>query len=557
MRSSHSTRTSCSDLSDFRKNNAGVTFDGGPGKDLVLGSSFADDLKGGSGRDALFGFCGADTLEGGAGLDVAAGGAGDDTFVFRPGDLVTSRGRSNGHCGLVDAVLDFCGAGTSGTGEQDVLRFEGFGSGTTLSFIGHGPSRSLQLYEVVDPTTPGDDGFVFVAMADGRHRITAKDVAWGPGAEPTLDFVTANRIDDTFSVRLGDGQGGFGGGSDLDKGGGYRLLALGDLDGDGDLDFIMPENFGEGVGGSVTVRLNDGSGGFDEASDVAVTEAAGDIALGDLDGDGDLDYATANYDSGSVSVRLGNGDGTFDGGSEVATGSAVALALGDLDGDGDLDVATANSDDGDNYSVSLRLNNGDGTFGGGSELAVGNGPTEVALGDLDGDGDLDLAAVNTHDDTVSVRMNDGSGTFGGGSEVALGNGVADLALGDLDGDGDLDLAVANRNGGTVSIRLNDGSGTFDGGSEVAIDSPGSVALGDFDDDGDLDLVASNSQGSTVSVRLNDGSGTFGGGSEVAVGYGAGSLVLGDLDGAARLTPSGLPDLGPLVPTPAEIDAAWA
>ena len=79
-------------VSDFHKNNAGVTFDAGPGKDLILGSSFADDLKGGFGRDALFGFWGADTLEGGTGPDIAAGGAGDDTFVFRPGDLVTAHG---------------------------------------------------------------------------------------------------------------------------------------------------------------------------------------------------------------------------------------------------------------------------------------------------------------------------------------------------------------------------------------------------------------------------------------------------------------------------------
>lgn len=107
------------------------------------------------------------------------------------------------------------------------------------------------------------------------------------------------------------------------------------------------------------------------------------------------------------------------------------------------------------------------------------------------------------------------------------------------------------------MRLNNGDGTFGGDSEVAVgDTPVSVVLGDFDDDGDLDFATANSNGRTVSLRLNDGSGTFGGGSDLEVG-GTAEVALGDLDGLARLTPSGLPDLGPLVPTPAEIDASWS
>jgi Ca2+-binding RTX toxin-like protein len=74
----------------------GVTFDAGPGNALVLGSRFADDFQGGTGSDALLGYGGDDTLGGGAGLDAATGGAVSDTFLFRRGDLITSRASSNG-----------------------------------------------------------------------------------------------------------------------------------------------------------------------------------------------------------------------------------------------------------------------------------------------------------------------------------------------------------------------------------------------------------------------------------------------------------------------------
>jgi FG-GAP-like repeat len=445
---------------DLRDRSARVTSDAGPGNDLVLGTRFADDLQGGAGSDALLGFGGRDTLRGGADLDIALGGQGDDVFVFAPGDLIASRERSNSYGGLVDTLLDFRGAGSSETGEQDVIRLEGFGADTFLRFADYGPTRAIQYYEAVDPDTAVRDGFILIALADGECQVTAADVVVMPHTEPTLDLVTASSFDNSISVRLGDGQGGFSGGSDADVGGGFSNVALGDVDGDGDLDLLTPRNFGEGTGDTVRVRLNDGQASFDDVSDVVVADAPGDVALGDIDGDGDLDLATSNYNINSVSVRLGDGQGGFSGGSEVSVGAFT-------------------------------------------------GPASVALGDLDGDGDLDFVVANANSDSVSVRLGDGQGGFGNGSEVGVGVIPEAVALGDLDGDSDLDLTAANQQSGTVSVRLGDGQGGFSGGSEVSVgDVPGDVALG-------------------------------------------------NLDGPAQLTPSGLPYFGPFVPTPAEIDAAWA
>jgi hypothetical protein len=128
-----------------------------------------------------------------------------------------------------------------------------------------------------------------------------------------------------------------------------------------------------------------------------------------------------------------------------------AVTLGDVDGDGDLDLVTG---DLNTNTASLRLNNGSGNFSDGQPIAIGTGARSVALGDIDGDGDLDLLAANYHGNTVSVRLNDGRGAFSSNQEVGIGIGSYSLVLGDLDGDGDLDFVTANNKSNTVSVRLN-------------------------------------------------------------------------------------------------------
>jgi hypothetical protein len=222
------------------------------------------------------------------------------------------------------------------------------------------------------------------------------------------------------------------------------------------------------------------------------------------------------------------GTGSFGGGSDPVVGNyPSSVAVGDVDGDGDLDLLVANQF---RDMVSVRLNDGAGTFSGTQEVPVGSRPTSVALGDVDGDGDLDLLTANNSSGTVSVRLNDGAGTFSGTQEVPVGSNSFSVAVGDVDSDGDLDLLTANYTSNTVSVRLNDGAGTFSGTQEVPVGSnPSSVAVGDVDSDGDLDLLAANYNSNTVSVRLNDGAGLFSGTQEVAVGSNPSSVAVGDVD----------------------------
>ncbi len=290
-------------------------------------------------------------------------------------------------------------------------------------------------------------------------------------------------------------------------------IALGDLDGDGDLDVVVA-NYGE----TNRVYLSDGMGGFDTGSDISSdANSSSGIALGDLDGDGDLDVVVANYGEANR-VYLNNGMGSFDAGSDISSDMANSndIALGDLDGDGDLDVVVAN------YGEANRvyLNDGMGDFDAGSDISSDENDTNgIALGDLDGDGDLDVVVANYYDTANRFYLNDGMGGFDAGSDISFDeNSSSGIALGDLDGDGNLDVVVANGYYDTVNrVYLNNGMGGFDAGSDISSDENDSsgIALGDLDGDGDLDVAVANSYSVTNRFYLNDGMGGFSTGSSIS------------------------------------------
>jgi hypothetical protein len=263
-------------------------------------------------------------------------------------------------------------------------------------------------------------------------------------------------------------------------------LCLRDLDGDGDLDLLC------GNAGSNRLYRNDGRATFTDATTGNWPSTPDPyhscIAVGDVDGDGDLDVLQGRYHdifvaSLSCSLYLNNGAARFTdvSAARMPQGSdqTMALALGDVDGDGDLDIVCGNSG-----QSRLYLNQGTGTFldATSTRLPADNAvTTSVALGDVDGDGDLDILFG---DSVGRLYLNNGQGVFTDVTAARLpANTILDraLALGDIDGDGDLDIVGA-------AVLRNDGTGTFvDSGQTIG--NPAAVALGDVDGDGDLDVVA--------------------------------------------------------------------
>ncbi|NML67910.1 hypothetical protein HHL22_22140 [Hymenobacter sp. RP-2-7] len=310
-------------------------------------------------------------------------------------------------------------------------------------------------------------------------------------------------------------------------------LALGDVDGDGDLD-VLNTQF-SAISNTVSVRLNDGTGQCSGTQSVAVGNAPKRVVLGDVDGDGDLDLLTANQGSSSVSVRFNDGRGQFSGGSDLGVDYyPTRVTLGDLDGDGDLDLLVATG----SGWLNVRLNDGAGGFRPGPSVRASGSTTDATLGDVDGDGDLDVVASNFVSNAVSVRLNDGAGSFSGTLEVPTGAEPQALALGDVDGDGDLDLVVTSGSTSKAYIQLNTGRGSFTAGAVVPVGvGPYTLALGDVDGDGDLDLLTGNIYG-YVSLGRNQGGGNFlnpdGRSYFVTDFVNTTDLALGDMDGDGDL-----------------------
>ena len=242
------------------------------------------------------------------------------------------------------------------------------------------------------------------------------------------------------------------------------------------------------------------------------------VAVADFNGDGKLDYVTANdgNNSTTVGVALGNGDGTFKSPSTIAIAcGAVWVAIGDFNGDGKPDLAVASRDCGPGTNgVSIFLGNGDGTFTAkGALTSPLSNPISIAVGDFNGDGKLDLAVVDrgASTDSVFFYIGNGDGTFQAPTSVSLGGLAAanQIVAADFNKDGHLDVAVSQINGSNVIVILGVGNGTFQAPRTIALPAQGwGIAVGDFNGDGVPDLVATSPAIGGVSVFLGKGDGNF-------------------------------------------------
>jgi len=256
---------------------------------------------------------------------------------------------------------------------------------------------------------------------------------------------------------------------------------FGDVDDDGDLDLVLAD-WGEGnplgnAGGRTRLWRND-DGVFVDITDAAMPDRligmSWDLELADVDGDFDLDVLISSKLSPSSSLFLNDGAGGFTDASDQlpAFTNNYEFAPMDVDGDGDLDLVTVN--DGNNLKEHLLLNDGSGRFENGNGSAwpgsenLGEDDNVVEFADFDGDGDPDFA-IGSLSGPDRVLVNDG-GEFSL-SEVDLFGGpftpgTLSMAFGDLDGDGRLDAVMAQ---GEVSsedrVYL---------GEEVAVDTWGPV-----------------------------------------------------------------------------------
>jgi len=310
------------------------------------------------------------------------------------------------------------------------------------------------------------------------HGLAAGDL----NGDGWLDLVFVNYTDDANDVWLNQGGGVFTR-TQVMPGDSSLVVALGDLDSDGDLDAFFANK-----STANRVWLNDGTGVLSDTGQMlGGANNSYDVALGDVDGDGDLDAVVANRGGHNNYVWLNDGTGDFSSGQIFETRHSLGLALGDLDGDGDLDVFFANYP---SLGNTVWLNDGSGTFVNTLQSLGTANSSEVKLGDMDADGDLDAVVANNGSPDV-VWLNDGAGSFSSwrnfnnSSSNSFG-----VALGDVDGDGDLDAFLVGEK--RHSVWLNDSTGMLtDSMQELGDFYSYSAAMGDFNGDGALDLVSAS------------------------------------------------------------------
>ena len=431
-------------------------------------------------------------VDGDGDLDAVVGNSGEDVLMLNDGsaNFSVATFQSGTSCAVTVAFADF-----DGDGDLDALVGDKLMLGGSLG------------------------GFAADRSFDGGIMTTPAVALGDVDGDGDLDIILGNV--EGSELLINDGTGSY---SKDARFPGWIVqtsaVVCGDVDGDGDLDLV----FGTDPHGSASNQLliNDGSGGFSTRTLPGGSAITTSLAFADVDADGDLDLLVGNFPTftqedttGANILLLNDGTGEFTVDSSFPGSSAhyaTSVAFGDLNGDGMLDIFIANG--GFPWDVrwgnrpnQILLNQGSGSFiedtsfDGGDEMTRG-----AALGDADGDGDLDIL-LGTSSAPNELLLNDGSGGFSSASDFPGGVGVGGYGWGgwgvvaflDLDADGALDILIGNADHRANTLLRNDGSGgfsidsNFNGGSG----STYAVALGDVDLDGDLDLIFGNQGGNEL------------------------------------------------------------
>jgi len=263
-----------------------------------------------------------------------------------------------------------------------------------------------------------------------------------------------------------------------------------------------------------TTEAPQGVGTFDSQTLYTTGAEPRSLEVGDLNNDGHIDLVAADHDDDTISVFINNGDGSFANRVTYLAGNgpSARLSLADFDNDGDLDIVTGNtSSDND---ISFFFNNGDGTFGAKVDRFIGSAPNGTRAGDLNGDGLIDVIASDLNN-RLSVLLNAGGGSFGTADTYNVGfRPNNNFEVGDFDADGDLDIVVTDSaSTDTIQFLLNNGDGTFQidftlTASHTNVNSP---RFADLNGDGWLDLIVSaRTSTGRLNVFLNNGDGTLNG-----------------------------------------------
>ena len=364
-------------------------------------------------------------------------------------------------------------------------------------------------------STPKDDhagfGIRIIKVGQAPGSIESADF----NKDGFVDIAVANTQDSAISILLGDRKGNFtpAPGSPFFANRFPNDIAIADLDKDGNPDLAIANT----EVSMLTALLGDGKGSFRQAAPSPYTVHSKPhthgIAVADFNGDGNPDLATDSWGENNVQVIFGDGKMNFTNETAYKVGNRPyqRLRAADLNKDGKPDIVTTNLE-GSNATV--LLGDGDGKFheAEGSPFACGAAPFGVAIGDVNGDGNPDLAIVNSPtitsenkgSDGLWILLGDGKGRFSSmtGSPFKTGRSPSRLAIGDLNGDGINDIALTNYNDKSISIFYM-GTNSVRSTTTIAVGNhPDGISIHDLNGDGKNDILVSNFDDGNIMVFFN-------------------------------------------------------
>ncbi|CAF0853554.1 unnamed protein product [Adineta steineri] len=354
-----------------------------------------------------------------------------------------------------------------------------------------------------------------------------------------MDIVVACSGLNTIDVLLGFGNGSFTipYKYSTDNNSFPLSLVIGDFDNDNKLDIAIANYQNESVG----IFFGYGNGFFkDEMIFFSVSYNFNPyaIAAADFNGDNRLDIAVVNYDYNYVDIVLTYRNYTFLSQNTYPTGTQSypgSVVVADFNNDKLLDIAVANA--GTN-NIGIFLGYGNNTFSTEITYSTSNysKPNSITIGDFNNDKQVDIIVTNSGTNNIGIFLSYGNGTFSNQTTYSTGNGSApqDLAVGDFNNDGQLDVVVANYWDFNIGIFLGYGNGTFSTQQIYPtgnLSRPRSVAIGDFNNDSRLDIAVANYGGYNVGVFLGYGNGAFA--DQISylapIGTGPYDITIGDLN----------------------------
>ncbi|MBS4027562.1 MAG: VCBS repeat-containing protein, partial [Ignavibacteriales bacterium] len=318
------------------------------------------------------------------------------------------------------------------------------------------------------------------SVASGSYSVAGVDI----DNDGDVDLITNSSTG--LSSYANNGSGDFSNVSNVSIGGPTNTVSTGDVDFDGDIDAFIPSG-SNSPPDATWIFKNDGSGNFTNTSFNGITDLSGNVSVGDVDGDGDLDYFVGvDFTSKGNELFINDGTGTFSSKIKYSAYDPGYSQLADLDNDGDFDFLYRNG--GGTNLIKTMQNDGAGNFTDWSDVTSGADHGSIQCADFNNDGNQDIAANNSANQLV-IFLGNGDGTFSSPATYDV-NTPSYIALGDIDGDSDIDIAIACNPSDVISIFKNNGDGTFATRIDINSTAPQlqGLSINDFDNNGTNDIV---------------------------------------------------------------------